>query len=67
MDNTADTVTKEYKVNESVLVTYHTLGALYQQFFSMYPKELGNKIVNLKKTIKKMNLTKGIDFFLFLL
>lgn len=33
MDNTADTVTKEYKVNESVLVTYHTLGALYQQFF----------------------------------
>ena len=31
MDNTADTVTKEYKVNESVLVTYHTLGHDYFQ------------------------------------
>ncbi len=47
MDNIADTITKEYKVNESVLVTYHTLNSLYQNFFSMYPKELGNKIVDL--------------------
>ena len=38
---------KEYKINEAVLITYHTLNALYQQFSSIYPTKLGSEIVDL--------------------
>lgn len=47
MKNTTDFIIKEYKINESVLVTYHSLNSLYRQFFSMYPKELKDKVVDL--------------------
>lgn len=47
MDDTEKRKIKDYKINESVLVTYHTLNSLYQHFFAMYPTEIGNKIVNL--------------------
>lgn len=46
MDNEKETI-KEYKINESVLVTYHTLDSLYQNFFAMYPTEIGKKVENL--------------------
>lgn len=40
-------IIKEYTINESVLVTYHTLNSLYQHFVAMYPTKIGNKIIDL--------------------
>lgn len=45
--DTEKVIIKEYKINESVLVTYQTLDSLYQHFFAMYPIEIGKKIVDL--------------------
>lgn len=45
--DTENVIIKEYKINESVLVTYQTLDSLYQHFFAMYPTEIGKKVVDL--------------------
>ena len=38
---------KDYKINEAILVTYHTLDAIYQHFCSGYPEEIEKKIIEL--------------------
>ena len=38
---------KDYKINEAILVTYHTLDAIYQHFSSGYPEEIEKKIIEL--------------------
>lgn len=56
-------VTKEYKINESVLVTYNVLDALYQKFFAMYPKELGNEVVELINNLRdELELPQSKEF-----
>ncbi len=40
-------IVKEYEINESILVTYHTLNSLYQSFFAMYPSDISNEVVEL--------------------
>lgn len=47
MDDTEKRKIKDYKINESVLVTYHTLNSLYQHFFAMYPTEIGKSLLYL--------------------
>lgn len=45
--NNNNEIIKEYEVNESILVTYHVLHSLYQQFFARYPKNVGKEVINL--------------------
>lgn len=47
MNDNDKIVTKEYKINESVLVTYYILDSLYQSFFAKYPKDIGDEVVEL--------------------
>lgn len=38
---------REYEINESILVTYHVLNSLYQNFFPQYPKDVEKEVVDL--------------------
>lgn len=50
--NNNNEIIKEYEVNESVLVTYHVLNSLYQQFFARYPKDIGKEVINLINNLR---------------
>lgn len=59
--NNKNEIIKEYEVNESVLVTYHVLDSLYQQFFGMYPKNVGKEVINLINNLRDI-LEHNEDF-----
>ncbi|NLL01672.1 MAG: hypothetical protein GX265_01440 [Mollicutes bacterium] len=63
-----DTI-KEYEINEAVLTTYHTLNALYQNFYASYPKNIEKEMVkvigHLIEVLEPKDDKKDIDIIKF--